>query len=222
LAKIVVKLGSNETKLVNGSVPVPSGANVTFDGSKSTGGNLTYAWDFGDKSKGSNATQVHAYKASGVFNVTLTVASGNKSANATVRLTVAPGGPASGTVLQTEKRPFTGSLTGMDPNSCNTTTTGLDCKKTKFTIAATSPGGAKAIAKGKTLSLKCSSTVVWCSISLVDPAGKTVASGSAQAAAQNVKIDQVLPAGEYTLTVRTVVGASNSYTATLEIDWLAP
>jgi RHS repeat-associated protein len=53
-----------------------TGAPVQFDGSKSSGPSsttLTYAWDFGDGSKGTGVKPTHTYAKSGTFKVTLSV-----------------------------------------------------------------------------------------------------------------------------------------------------
>jgi len=56
----------------NGEVNGP----VTFDGTVSfdpDGGNIVYAWDFGDGTIGSGAIKEHTYSAKGLYTVTLTV-----------------------------------------------------------------------------------------------------------------------------------------------------
>ncbi len=50
-----------------------NGFNVDFDGSSSTGSNLTYAWDFGDGTTGTGVTPTHTYTTGGTFNIELTV-----------------------------------------------------------------------------------------------------------------------------------------------------
>jgi chitodextrinase len=58
---------------------------ITFDASQSTdpdGDALTYAWDFGDGTKGSGVTTSHAYASAGTFNVTVTVEDGRGGTNA--------------------------------------------------------------------------------------------------------------------------------------------
>ena len=52
-----------------------------FDGSGSSDPNddtLTYAWDFGDGSRGSGVTATHVYRAAGTYDVTLTVSDGTE------------------------------------------------------------------------------------------------------------------------------------------------
>jgi len=56
----------------SGSVGTP----VAFDGTGSSdpdGGPLKYAWDFGDGNTGTGSTTTHAYDASGIYKVSLTV-----------------------------------------------------------------------------------------------------------------------------------------------------
>ena len=49
---------------------------LTFDGTGSTGGSLTYAWNFGDHSTAYGAVVTHTFPAAGGYNVTLTVSNG--------------------------------------------------------------------------------------------------------------------------------------------------
>src|SRR5262249_44495172 len=80
---------------------------IRFDGTRSTDGDgdpLTYAWDFGDGTRGTGATPTHAYARSGVYTVALVVNDGSvDSTPARAQVTVtntAPvamlSGPASG------------------------------------------------------------------------------------------------------------------------------
>ncbi len=57
---------------MTGSAPLT----VVFDASGSTGGNLTYSWNFGDHVVDWGATASHTYTQSGAYAVTLTVANG--------------------------------------------------------------------------------------------------------------------------------------------------
>ena len=75
--------GDNQTVLV--------GETVSFDGSGSTGNNLSYSWDFGTDATpatGSGVTPSCSYSTSGTKTVTLTVTSGAISRSATVTITV--------------------------------------------------------------------------------------------------------------------------------------
>ncbi len=86
------------------------GQAIAFNGSGSTDQNnlpLTYAWDFGDGSTGSQAMPVHTYGAAGSYTVKLTVSdssglSASASTTATITapttLTASPGGPYTATV----------------------------------------------------------------------------------------------------------------------------
>ncbi len=69
------------------------GANVTFDasGSSDNVGIVSYEWDFGDESTGTDKTTTHEYKSAGTYTVTLTVkdAAGNQATD-TMSVTVNP------------------------------------------------------------------------------------------------------------------------------------
>lgn len=73
--------------------PTPglSGHPVSFDASKSTdpeGGNLAYAWDFGDGATGEGVETQHAYAAPGAYTVVLTVTSDKSQMSAPASLTI--------------------------------------------------------------------------------------------------------------------------------------
>ncbi len=57
---------------------------VTFDGSASTGGDLTYYWDFGDLSTSSDSITTHRYSGTGPYTVSLTVSNNYGSHEDTV------------------------------------------------------------------------------------------------------------------------------------------
>jgi PKD repeat protein len=77
---------------------------VNFDGSKSSGEDLSYAWDFGDGQSGSGATVEHTFTEPGTYTTTLTVDNGEKSDDGTITITVYQEGEnlLSGTVIGTE------------------------------------------------------------------------------------------------------------------------
>jgi PKD repeat protein len=58
---------------------------VFFNGSASTATNATYAWDFGDGSRGSGVSATHQYSQPGTFTVLLTVTSENGQSNTSSR-----------------------------------------------------------------------------------------------------------------------------------------
>src|SRR5688500_3988413 len=77
VASIVVWVAGNEPMAPNGTHEVTVGMNITFDGSGSSGGNLTYAWDFGD----GNSSGTIPIGAGGGGNGTGNKSSGSKSAS---------------------------------------------------------------------------------------------------------------------------------------------
>ncbi|MBD3320080.1 MAG: PKD domain-containing protein, partial [Chitinivibrionales bacterium] len=72
----------------SGEAPLP----VSFNGSQSTGDNLSYSWDFGDPSSSSNtatgATAEHTYETTGQYSATLTVTSGTVSRSSSETISV--------------------------------------------------------------------------------------------------------------------------------------
>jgi glucose/arabinose dehydrogenase/chitodextrinase len=79
--------------------PTTVGATVTFDASASSdpdGRVVSYAWDFGDLTLGSNQVTSHAYTSAGTYNVTLTVTDNESFTDTAYRNVVvqpAPPGP---------------------------------------------------------------------------------------------------------------------------------
>jgi hypothetical protein len=80
--------------IVGGPYHGIQGTGLGFDSSQSMdfyGGNLTFAWDFGDGGVGSGPTPTHVYAQAGVFSVRLTVTDGRgRQAVATTTATIAP------------------------------------------------------------------------------------------------------------------------------------
>jgi len=90
--------GVNQPPTARAGGPYVSTGTVPFDGSASSdpeGDALTYAWDFGDGTRGSGVAPSHTYATSGVHLVTLTVtdAGGLASAPDSTTATIAGAGP---------------------------------------------------------------------------------------------------------------------------------
>jgi PKD repeat protein len=228
-AVIKVLVDGNESTAVNGSIPVSAGVNVTFDGSDSVGPNLTFAWDFGDDNESANETALHAYAAAGLYNVTLTVASGNETADATMALNVTAGGPAAGMLVWTHKLDvMTGTLTVPDPNSCRSGGVDKgDCKDHKFVIAAATPDGVAAVAKVVRVKMTTSSPgAIQMTIGLMAPGGTAAvksASNAPPASASPLQFthEASLVPGEYMIRVRLNAGANAAYSVAVEVDYFS-
>lgn len=91
------------------------GANITFDGSKSTGsGNLnstypivSWQWDFGDGHAGAGTTKVHAFYGPGSYTVTLTVTdSVAQSAFISITVMIAPPPQPQSVSVQSAATPY--------------------------------------------------------------------------------------------------------------------
>ncbi|MEU5874540.1 PQQ-dependent sugar dehydrogenase [Glycomyces sp. NPDC047369] len=86
--------GGNRTPVANASATPDSGygpLEVAFSSAGSgdpDGDGLTYAWDFGDGEASTEADPVHVYPEDGVYQAVLTVADGDKSAQAAVEVQV--------------------------------------------------------------------------------------------------------------------------------------
>src|SRR2546426_1149757 len=108
--------------------PALVAATVTFDGSSSSdpdGAIVSYAWDFGDSTGGSEAMTTHAYPTFGTFNVTLTVVDNLGISNRTAQ-----------TITVGDRAPqITSSTPGLGP-----LTVGAGATQT-FTVIAWDPDG---------------------------------------------------------------------------------
>src|SRR5207245_6531121 len=91
--------------------PVLVAATVTFDGSSSSdpdGAIVSYAWDFGDSTGGSEVMTTHAYPTFGTFNVTLTVTD-NESFTATAYRDVVVHAPPAASFTTSPSSPVVGA-----------------------------------------------------------------------------------------------------------------
>jgi hypothetical protein len=217
----VIKVLSNGTtaSLVNGSIPVQAGIELTFDGSDSTGAVLEYAWDFGDNATGSDETETHAFAAGGLYNVTLTVTGlGNASANATVRIDVAE--DLAGEPLFTAAHPFEGSITAFNVNSCMVNA-GFDCNDHVIPVVAEDANGTAAVAKRVTIVLDGSGAlalqmqVYWRS-----PEGTNLNQTGTSGQDYVLTYAGDMPAGDYVVRVRTFAGAQASYTGVVAVEYV--
>jgi len=97
-SRITVWLSSPLTAAAGDDVKAATGTTVSFDGSGSTPAAAisTYAWDFGDGATSADKNATHAYAHAGTYTVTLSVASGNQTANDTATVTVTDPPPAEG------------------------------------------------------------------------------------------------------------------------------
>jgi PKD repeat protein len=59
----------------------PAALTVTCNASASTGGDLTYAWNFGDHSIGYGQVATHTFTAAGTYGITVTVTNSVGSAH---------------------------------------------------------------------------------------------------------------------------------------------
>ncbi|HEX3269358.1 MAG TPA: M28 family peptidase [Ktedonobacterales bacterium] len=73
--------------------PIALDASGSFDPDRGGGGDLTYAWDFGDGAKSDGATASHIYTAPGTYSITLTVRSPSGTRQVHKTLTVAASAP---------------------------------------------------------------------------------------------------------------------------------
>ncbi|MBD3346471.1 MAG: DUF5060 domain-containing protein [Chitinivibrionales bacterium] len=94
VALVTVAGGLSGIRAVISATPISGDAplTVSFDGSQSTGDNLSYSWNFGDQSSSSNTatdtTVEHTYQSTGQYTATLTVADGTVSRTSSVNISV--------------------------------------------------------------------------------------------------------------------------------------
>jgi PKD repeat protein len=219
----VIRILTNGTVAApaNGSIPAQAGAELTFDGSGSTGAILEYAWDFGDNATGADQTETHAFAAGGLYNVTLTVKGlGNASANATVRIDVAA--DPSGGFLFTQGHTFAGDLPLSNPNSC--TNQGVDCQDHVVTIVAADANGTPALATRVSLVVDgscpvpgpvCALQVFWRS-----PDGTNLNQTAAEGIDHALTYAGDMAPGDYVVRVRLFTGAQASYDAIVAVEYV--
>lgn len=106
--------GDNVTE--NGTTYEASvGANVTFDGSTSTGTNLTFAWDLGDGNTADGPNVTYTYEAEGNYTVNLTVTDEvGQTDTASVNLTITAAEAGADIQRQFE---YEGVFLGCDPTA---------------------------------------------------------------------------------------------------------
>ncbi len=217
VAVIVVTIDGNVTEPLNGTIAAVTGTNVTFDGSNSTGDNLTFAWDFGDNATATNSSATHAYASPGSFNVTLAITRGNTTVDTNVLLNVTSGAPVGGVVWMDTKS-FTGTLPVGNPNAANAANT--DHRDHVVTILAADPNGTAVIAKRVRWTLDGSGPAA-VDMTLYWRQGTTnLATGStANTADETIVYEGDMLPGDYVIRVRFNAGVNASYTVTGEIDY---
>lgn len=220
LAVIAVFVDGNESQAVNGSIPALEGANLTFDGSRSTGTNLSFAWDFGDGTNGTHANETHAYAAAGLFNATLAVASGNETSTASVAINVSSAGPKPGDLVWADKKQFSGSLPVGNPNTA--TAADVDYRDHVVEIVGAAPDGTPAMAKRVKIVLDGSGAgAVYLYLYWRSPTGSNLASGTTASQDQTITFAGDMAPGKYVVRVRLFAGVQASYTVKADIDYLA-
>jgi hypothetical protein len=219
VAAIAVTIDGNLSEAVNGSIPAAVGTNVTFDGSESVGDNLTFAWDFGDNETGENASETHAFAEPGVFNVTLTVTSGNETDSAYVLVNVTSAAPAAG-VIWMDTASFTGTLAVGNPNSAFQANT--DYRDHTVTILGADPNGTTVLAKRVRWTLDASGpAAVDLSLYWRKDGANLATVQTSNAADETLAFEGDMVPGEYVIRVRFNAGANASYTVSGEIDYEA-
>jgi hypothetical protein len=219
-AVIVVLIDGTETQIDNGTLGTIAGTNLTFDGSRSIGENLTYAWDFGDETTGSNATEVHAFAEPGLYMVALDVASGNATSSATLAINVTAAGPKPGELVWTDKKTFSGSLTIGNPNAANLPE--YDHRDHTVAIVAADPDGTPAMAKKVKIVLDGSGAaaldmyVYW-----RGPTGTNLATASGAGPDKTLTYEGAMAPGNYVVRVRFATGAMATYTVKADVDYFA-
>jgi PKD repeat protein len=225
---IVVKISVNDTEvpLANESYAVPAGENVTFDASGSTGENLTFMWDFGDKNVSEEAAPVHSFGAAGNYTVQLMVHSGGQMAEADFPMVVASSGPPAGTILKTEKFHFTGTLAPfVQTNGPCGSTEGSDKKTYALTFPAQIDGVGAQVSK-ITVDMSVGTTNADSDVFIYNPAGKEIGKGTkfnAQEGAEHFVLEDEdgYAAGDYKAVVLGCTEVNGTYTLDIEVTYVA-
>jgi hypothetical protein len=217
-ANAVISVLENGTVLApaDGTVAVPIEVELTFDGNASTGANASFFWDFGDGATALGAVTTHAYAEEGVFNVSLTVGSGNDTDTAALALNATVAVPAVPVLLETVPFTFSGSLPLPNPNAAMNE--GLDHADHVVTLAATTTEGVPAVAREVRIHLESSGGAVATYLYWRSPDGTNLAIGQANSATQDIVFAEQMPPGDYVVRVRLFLGAAADYTITGEVD----
>lgn len=203
-----VLLNGTALEIVNGSITVLEGENVTFDASGSTdpeGDDLTFAWAVGDNATSTNATFVHVFTAGNVtVKVAVTDAAGlSDDANVTIVATGA--GP-----LRTDTKKFEGTLlVGTQDPAVAAAPCGaleeedVDQKTFEWTFVGAEADGTMSVVKHVLIQLDSSGdTTLDVDVFFLDPAGKELGKGTTGAADEKIELNDVaLGAGKYSIKV---------------------
>lgn len=217
-AIIEVALDGTTRSPVNGTVEVPSGIDVTFNGTSSVGAEGNYTWDFGDNTTATGVVVEHAFEP-GRFEVALTVGV-NGTASQRMAIESVESAPPSGVSLGTQPFAFSDSLPLGNPNTA--TAEGTDYRDHVVTIADATDNGTAAVAGSVGISLTSSGGAVQTFLYWISPDGETLASGTASDSDQVIEHDEPMPAGDYVVRVRVFVGAMVDYTVEGEVDYVTP
>lgn len=90
VALVTIEGGLSGVRAVISATPTTGEAPlaVSFDGTGSSGENLTYSWNFGDGATGTGSTVSHTYQNTGAYTATLTVSDGSVSRSSSIAITV--------------------------------------------------------------------------------------------------------------------------------------
>jgi hypothetical protein len=220
-AIITVSVNGTVAQAANGTVLVPLGEPALFNGSRSTGIVVTYAWTFGDNATSTDRAEEHLYAAPGLYNVTLTInGTGNLTSNTTVAVRVV--GVPAGLLLFTQHVEVSGSIPIGNPNSPNTAD--LDYVDHVVPIAAADANGTAALATVARIHVSSSGLpanqvfVYWRSPDGADLA--TTGDIGDTSAEHDLLYEGPMPAGDYVLRVRLFAGVGADYTASVDVDYV--
>jgi hypothetical protein len=188
----------NETAVDSAAstVSIMAGENLTFDGSQSTGDNLSFAWTIGNATF-ENASFEHAFPEAGTFNVTLVVTDvHNQTAEAALSIIVELGGPAPGTPLGERTDTFTGADVLLGDPSCAQNGGGNAEKTFKWNLLSQTEDGTPAIAVKLVITATQGAAGYGHRLTLRDPAGTQLGQGT------SIDLSGEFPGGEYTIVFR--------------------
>ena len=171
-----------------------------------------------------NAVVVHAFAEAGSYNVTLYVTDeAGQTATATVALAVSPSGPASGTVLRTDKKTWSGA-------AANLVATASPCASASNPwefVGVEADGTASVVSKVLITATYSSTQGVNNNLNLyfIGPDGKEIKSHTGGTGAKKIEVDGPFAAGKYTVKVdrcTTGVAVGAAYSAAGEATYAVP